>query len=320
MENKKTIRILFDTDIGGDCDDAGTLAMLHRLCDKGEAELLAVTHCYNGPYYAGCIDAINRFYGRTVPIGINYDAPQTGRGVYAGLLCDLFPNAYPSDVYGTDRTAPDTLTVLRQTLADAEDHSITLVVTGALTSMARLVTSGPDAISPLTGKELIRQKLARTVVMGGRFFTSWPMEIYPDGNTAGTPVTWEWNIKGSGLQAAQTACNEWTGELIFASYELGSYIKTMVDFPRRARKGDPVAAAYEIYNRGKGRCSWDQTAMLEAVRPGVYWNLHEFGRITVGDDFVTQWHRAPGGQQSYLLPKADYEDIRQIIDDLVDGK
>ena len=36
-------KIIFDTDIGGDCDDAGTLAMLHRLCDKGEAELLAVT-------------------------------------------------------------------------------------------------------------------------------------------------------------------------------------------------------------------------------------------------------------------------------------
>ena len=44
MENKKPVRIIYDTDLGGDCDDAGTLAMLHRLCDLGEAELLAVTH------------------------------------------------------------------------------------------------------------------------------------------------------------------------------------------------------------------------------------------------------------------------------------
>ena len=62
MENKKPIKIIFDTDIGGDCDDAGALALIHRLCDKGEAELLAVTHCYNGEYYAGCIDSINRFF------------------------------------------------------------------------------------------------------------------------------------------------------------------------------------------------------------------------------------------------------------------
>ena len=67
------LKIIFDTDLGGDCDDAGTLAMLHRLCDKGEAELLAVTHCYATPWNAGAIDAINRYYGREVPVGINYD-------------------------------------------------------------------------------------------------------------------------------------------------------------------------------------------------------------------------------------------------------
>ena len=49
---KKPVKIIYDTDIGGDCDDAGTLSMLHRLCDKNEAELLAVTHCYATPYAA----------------------------------------------------------------------------------------------------------------------------------------------------------------------------------------------------------------------------------------------------------------------------
>ena len=47
------VKIIFDTDIGWDCDDAGALAMLHRLCDKGEAELLAVTHCMANPWLAG---------------------------------------------------------------------------------------------------------------------------------------------------------------------------------------------------------------------------------------------------------------------------
>ena len=46
-QGDKPVKIIFDTDIGGDCDDAGALALIHRLCDKGEAELLAVTHCSN---------------------------------------------------------------------------------------------------------------------------------------------------------------------------------------------------------------------------------------------------------------------------------
>lgn len=317
----KPVKIIFDTDIGGDCDDAGTLAMLHRLCDKGEAELLAVTHCFATPYVAGCIDAINRFYGREVPVGINYsEVRENDRGVYAGVLCDHFPNRYPAETFGTPDAAPDTLTVLRQTLAAAEDNSVTLVVTGKVGSMAKLAESGPDDISPLTGKELIQKKLARTVVMGGRFFESWPMVIYPDGNTGGNPVTWEWNIRYSKLEEARIACDMWPGELVFSSYEIGSYIKTMVGYPSRAAKGDPVALAYEVHNRGAGRCSWDQTAMLEAIRPGEYWNYHAFGRVTVDDEFVTRWNPSDEYRHTYLLPKADYETVRQVIDDLVDGK
>ena len=68
----KSKKIIFDTDIGWDCDDAGALALIHSLCNKGEAELLAVTATYYHRYVAGCIDAINRFYGRIVPVGVNY--------------------------------------------------------------------------------------------------------------------------------------------------------------------------------------------------------------------------------------------------------
>ena len=47
MKNNEAVKIIFDTDIGGDCDDAGALALIHRLCDKGEVELLAVTRKFS---------------------------------------------------------------------------------------------------------------------------------------------------------------------------------------------------------------------------------------------------------------------------------
>lgn len=315
-------KIIFDTDIGGDCDDAGALALIHRLCDKGEAELLAVTHCFNSPYYAGCIDAINRFYGREVPVGINYahKPSENPRGVYAAALCEQCPNSYPADSYGTPDGPADTLALLRKTLADAEDNSITLVATGALSSMARLILSGADEISPLTGKELIAKKLKRTVVMGGRFFESWPMVLYESGDPANHIMTWEYNIKFSGYEDAKTVFDNWDSELVLSSYEIGSYIVTQVGYCKRAAENDPVALAYQIRNNDTGRCSWDHTAVLEAIRPGIYWNLHEFGKLSVDTDLVTHWNRCAQGKHTYLLPKSDYEEIRQAIDDLLDGK
>lgn len=311
-------KIIFDTDLGGDSDDAGTLGLLHRLCDAGEAELLAVTHSKNGPYYAGAIDAINRYHGRVVPVGINYPRPAKYRTIYAEALCKSFENSYPPEDYENKKGAPDTLDVLRRTLADAADQSVTIVVTGTLSSIARLIRSQGDEISPLSGVELVTKKVKRTVAMGGRFFESWPMVVFPDGQTYGTPVMWEWNIRDGELQDARDVCALWPTELLFSSYEIGSYIVTMDGYPNRAPKDDPVAMAYQIQIGGKGRCSWDQTAMLEAIRPGAYWNYHEFGRIWVDDDFVTHWKAEKGGRQSYLLPKVDYTEIARVIDEMME--
>lgn len=316
------IRIIFDTDIGGDCDDAGALALIHRLCDKGEAELLAVTHCGNSEYYAGCIDSINRFYGREVPVGVNFAAKpdENPRGVYAAALCGNFPNRYPPENHGSENGPKDTLALLRSTLASADDHSVTLVVTGNLASMERLVMSGADEISPLSGKQLIEKKLCRTVVMGGRFFESWPMTIYEGGDPTHHIMTWEYNIRGSGYSTAKTVFDEWNGELILSGYEIGSYIVSMKGYGTRAKAGDPVAFAYQLHSGDKGRCSWDHTAVLAAIRPGVYWHLHEFGKISVDEELVTHWEKSSTSKHSYLLPKTDYEEIREVIDELIDGK
>ena len=36
------VKVIFDTDMANDCDDAGALAVLHALADLGEAEILAI--------------------------------------------------------------------------------------------------------------------------------------------------------------------------------------------------------------------------------------------------------------------------------------
>lgn len=294
------VTVLFDTDIGADCDDAGALALLHRLCDRGEATLAAVTACYASPYAAGCIDAINTFFGRSVPIGINHGTPPFEKSVYAEQLCQGFPHRFPPDV-----NAPDTLAVLRQTLADAPDGSITFVVTGMLTSAAKLLTSPPDAISPLSGSALIARKIVRTVIMGGRFTE---------------PRQPEWNIRCD-IPSAKTVCDGWPGELVFSGFEIGSACISLQDYTRLGNPADPTRLAYALHPSGKnGRESWDLTAMLEAVRPGQYWHYAPYGRITVDDSGITTLRPDPDCRHTYLLPRAASDEIRAVIDGLVMGR
>src|SRR5688572_15365153 len=66
------VRVILDTDLGIDVDDAGALAVLHALADKGEVRILATVANVNDPYAPGALDAINTYYGRpNIPVGRN---------------------------------------------------------------------------------------------------------------------------------------------------------------------------------------------------------------------------------------------------------
>ncbi|MAR13584.1 MAG: nucleoside hydrolase, partial [Blastopirellula sp.] len=53
------VPLIFDTDIGNDCDDVLALGMIHALQTRGECELLAVTITKDHPLAARFTDAVN---------------------------------------------------------------------------------------------------------------------------------------------------------------------------------------------------------------------------------------------------------------------
>lgn len=168
MEPSNRKKIILDTDMGPDCDDAGALAILHAMADLGEAELLAVTHCTSNPWGAGCIDAINIYYSRTgIPIGtlkvgnfLNEETYQT----YNRYIAEHYSNRYMDD-----SSVPDAIDVLRRILANQEDKSVTFVSIGPMINLQLLLESGPDSFSPLGGKALVGSKVNELVCMAGRF-------------------------------------------------------------------------------------------------------------------------------------------------------
>ena len=63
---RSPVRIIFDTDIQGDADDVGTVAVLHALVDSGEAEILAMGVSSKNSWSPLCLSALNTYFGRGI--------------------------------------------------------------------------------------------------------------------------------------------------------------------------------------------------------------------------------------------------------------
>ena len=143
-------RIIFDTDLGNDIDDALALGMLHSLQSRGESVLLATTSTKDHPKSAILLDAINTFYDRPdIPIG----AVSLGETQDEGRFLQIVDRKddtgfhFPRDL----EKAADAVDLLRATLAGEEDGAVVLVQVGFFTNLRRLLESGPDDNSPLDG-------------------------------------------------------------------------------------------------------------------------------------------------------------------------
>lgn len=279
-------RIIFDTDLGDDVDDAGTFAVMHALADRGEIDILAVGIVNGNINAVPLADAINGFYGRPdLPLGtIKADAPIDHDTFKMGTVAA----AYPHDL--TQASAPEVIDLYRRTLACQPDRSVTIVVVGQATNIANLLKSKPDAHSPLDGVELMRQKV-RCYAAGGNGRATLPNGL------AG------WNYQND-LAAAAYELKHLPSEFptVFAG---GSGLKMSVGSCYRQAPADHIIrVCYQHYFGGvaKDRQTWDQIRMLYGGRPAI---RSLFDRSADGDitlDVTSRcitWQALPNRNRSY---------------------
>src|SRR5262249_9172720 len=135
-------RVIFDTDIGNDIDDALALGLLHAFQSRHECELLAVTISKDNRWCAPFCDLVNTFYGHgDIPVATvrNGKTPQDSRYVRE-LVEARDDNAarYPHKL-SSDEPAPDAVDLLRSILAKQPDQSVVIIVVGFSTNLARLL-------------------------------------------------------------------------------------------------------------------------------------------------------------------------------------
>ena len=306
------VKIIFDTDMHTDCDDAGALAVLHALADNGECEILATIASTRDPWAAPTIDAINTYYGRPdLPIGA-----VKGEGVLRkSLYTQRVATEFPHDLKNSD-DAPDAVQLYREVLEKQADGAVVIVTVGYLTNLRKLLAL-PAEKGRASGADLVRRKVAKWVCMGGNFIGNPPRDDLKLGN-----VNFTYDAR-----AALEAIRDWPTPIVFVGREIGSVpsgLQIGASLARTPRE-NPVRAAYEAYFGGtaKNRHVADLVTVLYAVR-GLrdYWDLETKGTMDLHADATFEWNFDRDSEQSYLLKKLrdgrpNDHYIEQILDELL---
>lgn len=289
------IPLIFDTDIGNDCDDVLALGMIHSLQSRNECELLAVTTTKDHELAAAFTDVVNTFYGRgDVPIGVCRSGVTPQEGKFNVLAKQ--PDVYPHDLK-SGRQAPAAVVVLRKALVSANDGTVVICQVGFSTNLADLLKSPADDISPMDGLQLVKKKVKLLSVMAGAF-----RQIVGDSGNLYDHK--EYNIVKDIPSAKQVAVN-WPTDIVWSGFEVGRDLK----YPHESIEQDysyaqhhPLSEAYVLYNPPPhNRPTWDLTSVLFAVRPDRnYFDLSPAGIVTVADDGLTTFQEKTDGRDRYL--------------------
>lgn len=280
--------IIFDTDMGSDCDDAGALAVLHALADAGEVRILGVVFSSGrNRFGSGACDAINTYYGRgDLPLG-QY------RGTDVGDPHETYTEHIARDTRRfhhdvVNRTA-DLVPTYCHLLRAQPDKSVTILTVGHPHGLVHLLRD-PQ------GAELVKKKVERWVAMGlggwnfvqmgmakysAELFAKWPTDVY---------------VSPSGEDVV-------TGHRLLP--------QTPVD--------NPVREAYRLWNDAlvKGRSSWDQVAVLAVARPQLF-QVEHTGRLERADDGRYSWNPQVDNPKQHLVrPAISSDDLAQIIEELM---
>ncbi len=297
----KMIKVIFDTDIGGDPDDAGALALIHEADKLGEAKLLGVMMSTPRPYTTGCVDAINRWYSNIVPLGQTHVIPADDDGScymssYGKKVAEKYPNSY-----GSRTTEESAVRVLRRILAENEGDGITYIITGYCTNLAGLMKSGPDDISELDGKTLVEKNIDKLVIMAGNYEVP---EL-------------ECNIS-SDIPAAIYLFNEFTKPVLILGSTEGEKIKTGKLLLEKDPE-NPVSWSYYYTVKGP-RYSWDPITAFAAIYgcENVL-ELSNAGKVTVDENGIATFTEANNGLHRLIYLK-DLDEARERIDRAMVGE
>ena len=285
-QKTKPLPVIFDSDMGPDYDDVGAITLLHAFADSGYINILATVASTKYEGVAAVFNVLNTYFKRPgLPIGVPKSKALELKD--SQHWTDTLLLKYPHKIKRNDEVL-SAIEVYRKSLASQPDGSVTIITVGFLTNLADLLQSHPDKYSKLTGKELVRKKVKQLVCMAGSF---------PAGN--------EFNVRMDAA-SSKIVFENWETPILFSGVEIGMKIKTGLPLVNdRSIKNSPVKDVFRISiplspQDSAGRMSWDETAVVIAVKGyKPWWNI-QTGKIKIADDGSNTWENG-SSLHSYLI-------------------
>jgi inosine-uridine nucleoside N-ribohydrolase len=298
------VHIIFDTDIAPDYDDVGAMALLHAFADKGEATILATISSNAFETTVPTLSLLNTYFNRPgIPIGVvKLDSPNKYCSQFwAQGIIAKYPHALL-----TNKDAMDAVKLYRKILSAQPNKSVTVISVGFFTNLAGLLNSAVDEYSTLNGRALVAQKVKQLVSMAAR--------IDKDGIGG-----YEFNVMVDAA-ASKKVFTDWPTPITISGFEIGEKILTGIRLINNKNiQHSPVKDAFEIAlakdSNTIGRNSWDQTAVLVAVRGLAPW--FSYRKVNFAVDADGKNRLIPGEKFTYLTFRQKPEAIAIVIEDLM---
>lgn len=301
-----SVDILLDTDMGNDIDDALALVMLHAMGVAGECRVLGISISKGNPWAPVYTRLVNERCGRNkIPLGMVRNGPTPEEGNFLRAVSQKV------GVVAPPKEEEEAVRLLRRLLVSSEDNSVTVLSIGFFTNLARLLDSSPDAVSPLDGEMLFSRKVRQVVSMAGTF-------VFPDRPELDNP---EFNVRMD-VPATRRFIAGCPCPMVFSGFEIGKQILISgvdMEVMLASYPGDVVALGYAFYlPMSYDRPAWDQTAVLQAVRPDAgYFDLSKPGRVEIDESGYSSFIPVTGGKHRHLiLRKEQVERVRNDINTL----
>lgn len=309
IETSNPRKLIIDTDFGysiADIDDMGALAVAHGLMNNNKCELLAIILSINNGHAVQALDVVNTYFGRgNIPIA-NTDGKLIYQDTsYAHHLAKNFHfDIVPEETLESTK-------LYRKLLSEAADNSITIAVIGFPTNINNLFKSDPDDYSDLNGIELVKRKVDKFYIMGGK---------YPEGLDGHN-----WRLAGDCI--AKEMIEQCPRPIIFVGDAIGKMENGFIVGKSLNQLPDdsPVKAAFSYWFKNPpwwykdifgfpasdtipNWHSWDEVTVHMAILGSEKWfDLETQGSIELSCKSYSKWNTEIDKEQSYIKIKMDPE-------------
>lgn len=293
---------ILDTDWLSDVDDAVAVRYLVRKHLAGEITLMGINIDAPIKTSAPSLDSFVSSDGIRLTIAVDHEATKYAS---SSAYHDPAIRYGGGSIYGTSLEYTDSVVFYRRALAGLPDGvKADIISVGFMNSLARLLESSPDEYSPLTGSELVRERVGTLWAMAGEF---------PEGK--------EYNIrrKPQSVQSAITICERWVTPIVFLGFECGKDVKTGGTLRRELGRDDILYRCLLAHGHATGRSSWDpMTAYLAVIgSPEAAGFSTVAGRVKVLSNGRNEFEEDSSGTHCYVVKQKPNDFYRDRINEII---